>query len=108
MSDCKHTSTYAVDTHDRIDCCDCDKSWEGQEIVRMEAENKKLKEEVGVWQSRAEINGKRGFEAQSKLYMAKAALEKIGCNETFHRLGGIDDCIRCLALEAIEKGAGSE
>lgn len=32
----------------------------------------------------------------------KSALEKIGCNETFHRLGGIDDCIRCLALEKVE------
>lgn len=29
----------------------------------------------------------------------KKALEEIGCNETFHRLGGIDDCIRCKALK---------
>ena len=33
---CAHYRTYAVDTHDRIDCIDCDKSWEGQEIVQME------------------------------------------------------------------------
>ncbi len=34
---CKHSRTYAVDTHDRIDCLDCDASWEGQDIVKLEA-----------------------------------------------------------------------
>ena len=30
--------------------------------------------------------------------MLREALEKIGCNTTFHSLGSIDDCERCKAL----------
>ena len=30
--------------------------------------------------------------------LATKALETIGCNKTFHSLGGIDDCDVCLAL----------
>lgn len=33
------------------------------------------------------------------LLQMKSALK---CNETFHRLGGIDDCDQCLALKAYE------
>lgn len=43
---CNHTRTYAVDTHDRIDCCDCDASWEGQEIVKMEQALKEAEEAI--------------------------------------------------------------
>lgn len=45
MSNCNHTRTYAVDTHDRIDCLDCDASWEGKHIVAME-EKLRLAEEA--------------------------------------------------------------
>lgn len=39
---------------------------------------------------------------------ATKALEKIGCNETYHRLGGIDDCVRCKALAKIKEMKGEE
>jgi len=32
----------------------------------------------------------------------KVAASLIKCNETFHRLGGIDDCEPCLFLKEIE------
>lgn len=33
---CDHKNTYAVDTHNRIDCCDCEETIiEGQEAVRL-------------------------------------------------------------------------
>ena len=35
---------------------------------------------------------------EAKLAIAVNALEKIGCNETFHSLGGRSDCDVCLAL----------
>lgn len=37
---------------------------------------------------------------------AESALNKIGCNETYHRLGGIDDCVRCKALVKIKEMKG--
>lgn len=42
------------------------------------------------------------FKTKINLQKAVDALEKIGCNEAFHRLGGIDDCPRCLALKEIK------
>ena len=39
------------------------------------------------------------------------AVEALKCNETFHRLGGIDDCEPCKALAKIDKaleGVGGE
>lgn len=41
-------------------------------------------------------------ELRRKLDLAVESLEKIGCNETYHRLGGIDDCERCKALAKIK------
>lgn len=38
----------------------------------------------------------------------RSALEKLECNETFHRLGGIDDCERCKALAEVAKLEQSE
>ena len=40
--------------------------------------------------------------SEAKLAIAIEALESIGCNKTFHSLGGIDDCARCLALIKIK------
>lgn len=37
-------------------------------------------------------------EPEAKLEIAVSALK---CNETFHRLGGIDDCEPCQALEKL-------
>ena len=49
--------------------------------------------------------GKRDmYDAQTPLLLkAIEALDEIGCNETFHSLGGIDDCVRCKTLAEIEK-----
>ena len=40
----------------------------------------------------------RESELETKLSIAVSALK---CNETFHRLGGIDDCEPCQALEKL-------
>jgi len=45
------------------------------------------------------------MEANAKIKELEAklsiAVEALKCNETFHRLGGIDDCEPCQALEKL-------
>lgn len=73
---CKHSRTYAVDTHDRIDCLDCDASWEGQDIVKLEANLALAVEALELVQSQAGI-ADAGEACRAIIKTARAALEKL-------------------------------
>lgn len=47
-------------------------------------------------------NAKQNSEIEHLKSKLKVAASLIKCNETFHRLGGIDDCEPCLFLKEIE------
>ncbi len=59
-----------------------------------------------TWLKRIKANNPSGHpytfdelqQAIAVIEKLKEALEAIGCNETFHRLGGIFDCDSCKAL----------